>query len=662
MTTCIKIRDTFELSLGKINYDGNETLYIPSIEQTADLRRVFTCHNYSPIVWEKNHRAGINFLRANGFCPDLDHGLTIEQAREKLKRLNLNYALITSRSHTPEAHRFHVLIPFNRRVLSLTDYKRIVDKLTSDHFPTSDPKVKDGARQLYASPEDAYFEAYWTGNDYDVDERTDPGKTLAVTDSWTEKLWVKDKKGLLIRASAISAKTPIHCPVHQDNSPSAFIEYSNSSGNYFIHCSSCNKTYWMEKPHIPIEERCSRFYSYGTDVCEVNITGEEFSIDKIGAKKFYVFSGAEDKRAKKEHFDFLVKEKHISHLKRIDHIADMEADKSYLEYLPGEGTFVIHYAALPERLKDNPFIESWLQDTFGVYKEFIKEWLAVYCYTNYRKLPTLVLKGDRVTGKNTFAEAVLSLFPSISQFWHGEERGFTPEVQKKLLIADESVSANEKQYRILKQRSGQKMSVVNQKFLPEYQVLNNMNIIIMSNEHTPIFVQKDEEPTSVKNNQFFVYTMPRLKGEIDPDFGKKIEERMGHYIRTELRDVYMRTQSYTGCRYSIPTPITGDEKALFNLNMTGLEAEGMKFLQKMVESSSKSFSVFFEEGLFPSSFIDAYFIGKGYTKNGIIRNLKEKGYLEPTDPVRKMVGGERQYCYKMTDKLKTWYEEQKIAQ
>jgi hypothetical protein len=184
----------------------------------------------------------------------------------------------------------------------------------------------------------------------------------------------------------------------------------------------------------------------------------------------------------------------------------------------------------------------------------------------------------------------------------------------------------------------------------------------MSNEHTPIFVQKDEEPTSVKNNQFFVYTMPKLAGAIDPDFGQKIEDRMGDYVRTELKDIYRKARSHTGCRYSIPTPITDDEKALFNVNMTGLEAEGMKFLQKMVEVNETAYAKYFDEGLFPSSFIDAYSISKGYTKNGVIRNLKEKDYLVPADPVRKMVNGERQYCFRMTDKLKRWYREEKIAQ
>lgn len=409
-------------------------------------------------------------------------------------------------------------------------------------------------------------------------------------------------------------------------------------------------------------QKLDRFYSYRSDIYDCGIVGENFFMESIGLRKFFIQTEADDDETQKRFLDHVVKEKHIRHLQRVDHIGDVNAEGSFVEYLMENGLFEVHYSPIAVRVRNNEFIEKWLSTTFGGHTDFIKEWLAVYCFTNYRKLPTLVLKGDRGTGKNTFSEAVLSIFPSISQFWHGEEKGFTPEVQKKLLIADESVSANEKQYRMLKQRSGQKMSVVNQKFLPEYQVLNNMNIIVMSNEHTPIFVQKDEEPTSEKNNQFFVYTMPRLAGAIDPDFGQKIEDRMGHYVRTELKDVYTKAKIYTGCRYSIPTPITNEEKALFNVNTTGLEAEGMKFLQKMVEASGAAFTDFFEDGLFPTTFIDAYYISKGYTKNGIVRNLKEKCYLEPADPVRKMVKGKREYCFQMTGKLKTWYAEQKLAQ
>jgi hypothetical protein len=408
--------------------------------------------------------------------------------------------------------------------------------------------------------------------------------------------------------------------------------------------------------------KLERFYSYQSEIYDVGIVGEEFFMEKIGQKKFYILSESTTDDLQELHLKYVVKEKHIRHLHLIDHVGDMTASQSFPLYKQDEGSFEVHYAPLPARVQDNDFIDKWLTESFGIHQGFIKQWLAVYCYTNYRKLPTLVLKGDRGTGKNTFAEAVLSIFPSISQFWHGEEKNFTPEVQKKLLIADESVSANEKQYRMLKQRSGQKFASVNQKYLAEYQVRNNMNIIILSNEVTPIFVSKDEEPTSVKNNQFFVYTMPKLKGEIDPDFGEKITERMGHYIRTELKNIYENVKDIPGCRYSIPTPITDEEKALFNVNQTGLEEEGMKFLRKMVESNDEAFTKFFDKGLFPTSFVDEYNISRGYGRNGVIRNLKEKGWLKPEDTVRKMVNSDKRYCHLMTEKLKKWYQEERTAQ
>ena len=158
-----------------------------------------------------------------------------------------------------------------------------------------------------------------------------------------------------------------------------------------------------------------------------------------------------------------------------------------------------------------------------------------------------------------------------------------------------------------------------------------MNIIVMSNEHTPIFVQKDEEPTSERNNQFFVYKMPKLASEIDPDFGQKIEDRLGHYIRTELKAVYETAKAYAGCRYSIPTPISDDERALFNVNMTGLEAEAEKILEKMVSDTGDQYAVFFEAGYLPKQFLNDFVISGRISQNGIVRKLIETGYLLPKD-------------------------------
>jgi hypothetical protein len=654
---------SIELSVGARNLNGNETHYDLQQINTSSLERVFTSNNYSPIIWENSYRSEENFLYATGFCIDNDEGLTVEQALEKLKAHNWNYALITTRSHAKEAHRFRVFILFNRKVHSLADYKRITGEFVQKYWPTNDPQVRDGARQLFASPAGAEFHCYWDGIDYDVDASLATDHPVRIQNAWTEKLTVTLNDNSQVKACSLTSKAVIYCPFHDESNASAFMDISKKTRNFFICCSACGKTYWMEKPIVPIEQKCERFYSYRTDVFDVGLAGEEFFINKVGQQKFYVWVDASSNPEKQEdYFAYLVREKHIRHLKRIDHIGDMDIDESFFEYDRAEGIFIVHYAPLPTRIQDNAFIEQWLAHSFGKYAPFIKRWLAAYCYTNYDKLPTLVLRGDRGTGKNTFAEAVMAIYPSLAQFWHGEDRNFTPEVQKKLLVADESVARNEKQYRLLKQRSGQKMAVVNQKFVPEYQVKNNMNVIILSNDATPIFVEKHEQPTSEKNNQFFVYSMPKLDpNAIDRDYGFKIEDRLGHYIRTELKVVHESISNNSDYRYSIPTPITDEEKALFNANQTVLEDEAMKFLRKMVEQSDPIIGRFFNVGLFPNEFIDGYTISKGYTRNGVIRALKELDYLAASDPIRKMVNGQRKYCFEMTGKLKMWYRKEKSA-
>ncbi|HKZ41025.1 MAG TPA: primase-helicase family protein, partial [Candidatus Hodarchaeales archaeon] len=567
--------------------------------------------------------------------------------------------MTTTRNHSAESHRYRIFLPFDRVVHSVTDYGRIAKELCKKHFPNNDPKVLDGARQFYFSPPDAIQISNWLGEDYDVDAGlTNKENRTVVPNAWTGLLHLTCDDGTMMQAELLDKKVVIHCPFHTDTSASAFADYSKSSGNWFIYCSSCGTTYWKERPDVPMERKCERFYSFGSDVYEAVTLGDKFVFSKVGQKKFYVWTDAFDDQTKNTMFSYLVREKHMPCLTRIDYIGDMGADKTLFRYDSGEGVFTVHHAPLPEKIADNEFIENWLQRLFGEHSVFIKQWMAVYCYTNYLKLPTLILKGPRGTGKNTFAEALMTIYPAISSMWHGEDKTFTPEVQSKLLVADESVSSDEKQYRLLKQRSGQKFARVNEKYVPEYQVKNNMNIIVMSNNHTPIFVRRDELPTSEKNNQFFVHEFPLMNGDLDPEIGQKIEDRLGHYIRTELKTVFAGVEQLKGYRYNIPTPITEAEKALFDVNITALEAEADRFLRKMVTTNDPAMTDFFDLGLFPGSFIDAFSIGRGYTKNGIIRNLKERGYLDATDPVRKMVNKRREYCFQMTEKAVDWLEKE----
>ena len=59
--------------------------------------------------------------------------------------------------------------------------------------------------------------------------------------------------------------------------------------------------------------------------------------------------------------------------------------------LVNESAWEIRHPALPVDIADNQFVEDWIEMTFGQYKGFIKKWLSVYCYTNYLRLPMLLL-------------------------------------------------------------------------------------------------------------------------------------------------------------------------------------------------------------------------------------------------------------------------------
>jgi hypothetical protein len=247
--------------------------------------------------------------------------------------------------------------------------------------------------------------------------------------------------------------------------------------------------------------------------------------------------------------------------------------------------------------------------------------------------------------------------------WHGKEKSFSPEMEKKLLVADESVSCDESQYRMLKKYSGQDEATVNQKYMKGYKVRNNMNILNLSNSERPIFVERMELPTDEKNNQFFVYAMKKFAGPVEVELPVKLKSRLGHYIRTELKNVYERAKDRTDCRYSIPVPITAEERSLFDLNKSDLDEEVDKIMDQMHGSYGESFKKFFEAGYLPKVFVANYNLPHKLSKTDIFRRLKERGYCEPSESVddepRPKIDGKRERCLVMTEKMKTWYAGQK---
>jgi hypothetical protein len=592
--------------------------------------------SYIPSKLKDGYKIKANVEEVYFITLDFDKNIpTLEEFQGMGKEFRFSWFLHTTISHqkpkldqkgnTLESpiDRYRVIIPYSYPV-SLEEHLGM-KQFWIEKFPDIDSTCFDGNRYFKMNP-DAETSMHNFTDDFGKIVFLDPGEILKRVKDNNQLRQIKaaEKKIKLddtirlknngqIKVGDVQEKLEIFCPFcdpKNRNNPdkaNAFINI-NENGKYYIFCSSEAKTYWQENDYSDetLESTCSNYFSYQAKVNEAAIVGDKFFLESIGSDKFLIRVGANGKEEKKIYYDYLVKRRHIQGLRRIDYIGDISLNRSeYTANLP-EGIITVKIKGIDEKVRDNEFIESYLQRTFGGYKDFIKQWLAVYCYTNYQDLPTLILTGPRGTGKNTFAEMIYEIFPTLSAIAKDISGSFNPNAESKLLIIDESDSKGKVQYQTLKSMSGSKYVEVNKKYVPQYQVWNNLNIIFMSNEDLPIHVERDEMPTDEANNQFFVYSMKPFQGIIDPDLDKKLNERIGYYIRTELKAVF-EGLDFSGYRYSIRVPITEDEKKLFENSMSEEEILAETIIDDMEKCAGLGFweyAEFVKKGFIPSEYID----------------------------------------------------------
>jgi hypothetical protein len=102
---------------------------------------------WSPIVWAKGHRKRENFQFADWLVLDFDNGeLPLENAVNNVF-CDMIHLIGTTRSHTEEAPRFRVCIPFERRITELDIYEGNLAFYSDKH--NSDPNPTTGAYPFY---------------------------------------------------------------------------------------------------------------------------------------------------------------------------------------------------------------------------------------------------------------------------------------------------------------------------------------------------------------------------------------------------------------------------------------------------------------------------------------------------------------------------------
>jgi uncharacterized protein (DUF1015 family) len=156
-------------------------------------------------------------------------------------------------------------------------------------------------------------------------------------------------------------------------------------------------------------------------------------------------------------------------------------------------------------------------------------------------------------------------------------------------------------------------------------------------------------PTDQTNNQFFVWEFQKLNSLPDGTFRNKLKERLGHYIRTELKTIFNGiNKNYT--RYGIQVPITTYETELFENNTTNIETQADLVLEKIenrenLYTPNEEAYKLYRAGYLPVTLIEEYAKGAIHP-NTIIKNLKKRNKIEHK-PIRKVEDKKRFTCYKL---------------
>ena len=655
--------------------------------QDTDITDMIHKQAYTVSELVNGHRAKSNVLAVYNIVLDFDKGTpSFQSFLTDAKLYQFSWVAHTTVNHQKikrdpntgveipgsAVDKFRVIIPLNEAI-SEAEYETC-KAMWMKRFPSIDPTSFEGSRYYMLNPNaEVHFHDYKASDgstvfiesiDAGVIKKTSTGINLAGMassegmNSFTPDMEVTTSTGVIMAVGEITSRTQVLCPFcdpaarQSPTKHNAFVNL-NKKGKRYLHCSSEAITYWEIEPPETIAKKCDKFWSHSTSVYEAGMVSDTFSLENISEKKFYIKVGAESKDEKARYFDNLVKSKHLHRINRINNIGDVNATESTFVFDQVAGNITVKIKALPVNIRDNDFMEKYFDNAFGQYKTFIKEWLAVYVYSNYVKLPTIILTGDRGVGKNTFAESILAIFPVLSEIARDLQNNFTPFAEKKLLIIDESASNGKVQYQMLKKFSGQKFLEVNKKYLAQYQVQNNMNIIFLSNDELPIYVERDELPTDTRNNQFFVYRMKPHSG-FDAKLQEKIIDRLGHYVRSELKSVF-EALNLSAYRYAIDTPITPEEKKLFNNSVTDIEAEADRLidvLETRMTDPTWNFYKFTQAGIIPSSFFNDFCQNYKGNKVKVIQNLQKRGYLT-NDPSQhyQQIEKQRPYCYKLGKKV-----------
>ncbi|MDP2361745.1 MAG: DUF5906 domain-containing protein [bacterium] len=597
----------------------------------------------SPHIYKDGIRDKANWLSCQILAFDFDNKegqevTTVDGLRLRLregafwKDRKPTYYLHHSRGHDPNTnkHKFHAFFLLDREVTDPQQFDLIYNYLQDTHFAGSD-NIGDRARCILPGRLD-FPTVFQEGQPLKVDDLLNLAHQ-ALLETQAKRI-VRDLATVKVNNNKLGKTTkPVYLPKatlveFEDGRVASLGSLHPEDAERFL-CPCCGKdphrgnpgkanaTFQLNPQGLPIVfcSSCKANSSGGTSLQGVyNITKNDtwlFVRDRLRiqyADYFYL----EDKLARvtiqqdvepysvsigkvcPRAIDELpqIREPLLGELAREAHTISQlrfnqegNPDIDTPDYLWKGDVLIGRNPALRAGKEDNAFIDAWLVQLFGPHTTFIKQWLAMYCYTNYIPLPVLILYSkERGTGKNVFAEAVCSIYEPLHSRDTDYEH-FTEAFKGKLWYIDEQSTDGKKLYQAVKQIGGNNKLVVNNKYGLKHQVDRNLSVILTTNNLKPMEMEADELQLDETNNQFFVMELKPLPTRTR-NFPDLVKERLGHYVRTELQAVFTALQQdpdYGKYRYGIRVPVTDEERRLYNLSQTVVEREALDLWECLKE-------------------------------------------------------------------------------
>lgn len=205
-----------------------------------------------------------NFLCTDFLAVDIDAGSTIDEALAKPIVQQYCSLLYTTPSHSPDRHRFRLVFVLPRTIVIANELTAAARSLT--RRLGGDMAATDAARIFYGST-NCHYEIFHNEISHEfLEELIADGLVKPESDTIADasliaasrsaqklecEMELKTNQNVLKKLIDFTESTPVYCPFHDDENPSAFVSI-NAKGSTFFHCKACQLTRWMQGDVAPV--------------------------------------------------------------------------------------------------------------------------------------------------------------------------------------------------------------------------------------------------------------------------------------------------------------------------------------------------------------------------------------------------------------------------